>query len=404
VSHAAHLRGLNLERMLTLVMDRSGPFTRAELTRATGLSAPTVGSLASQLIRTGLVRDLGVGPSRGGRRPTFMEFNARHGFVVGIDVGPRQTRLAIADLSGAPVARRVMPTPQEATPAALLARIANEVRLLMREAHVRPNRLLAVGASAPGAVDRERGMVVALAPDLEGWSKVPMAAILKRALRAPVVVENNVNLAILGERWQGVARGHDSCAFIWLGTGIGAGIVINGELHHGHHYLAGEIALMCMGLEHVDRDFGSRGCLETLAGQRAILARWSDPSDKTDAGPRAIFDAAAAGDRRAIETLSETARLIGVATANLSVVLDPSLIVMGGSLVAHGPALVDDVRRVVGQIVPTPSPIVMSALGPEAPLVGSLLMAVTEARLRLRQELRTESSVREKGRARARPS
>jgi predicted NBD/HSP70 family sugar kinase len=297
-----------------------------------------------------------------------------------------------------------MPTPEEATPAALLARIANEVRLLMREAHVSPSRLLAVGASAPGAVDRERGMVVALAPDLDGWSKVPMATLLKRALHAPVVVENNVNLAILGERWQGVARGHDSCAFIWLGTGIGAGIVVNGELHHGHHYLAGEIALMCMGLEYVDRDFGSRGCLETLAGQRAILARWSNPSGATDGGPRTIFEAADAGDRRAIETLRETARLIGVATANLSVVLDPSLIVMGGSLVAQGPALVDDVRRVVGQIVPTPSPIVMSALGPEAPLVGSLLMAVTEARLRLRQGLRTESSAREKGRARARPS
>ena len=404
VRHAAHLRGLNLERMLTVVMDRSGPFTRAELTRATGLSAPTVGSLASQLIRGGLVRDLGVGPSRGGRRPMFMEFNARHGFVVGIDLGPRQTRLAIADLSGAPVARRVMPTPQEHTPAALLARLAMEVRVLMREAHVRPNRLLAVGASAPGAVDRERGMVVALAPDLDGWSKVPMGAILKRALRAPVVVENNVNLAILGERWQGVARGHDSCAFIWLGTGIGAGIVVNGELHHGHHYLAGEIALMCMGLEYVDQDFGSRGCLETLAGLRAILSRWSPSSSETDGGAAAIFQAAANGDRRAIDTLRETARLIGVATANLSVVLDPSLIVMGGSLVAQGPALVEDVRRVVGQIVPTPSPIVMSTLGPEAPLVGSLLMAVTEARRRLRQGLRTESSVREKGRVLARPS
>jgi predicted NBD/HSP70 family sugar kinase len=249
-------------------------------------------------------------------------------------------------------------------------------------------------------------MVVALAPDLEGWSQVHMAAILKRTLRAPVVVENNVNLAILGERWQGVARGHDSCAFIWLGTGIGAGIVVNGELHHGHHYLAGEIALMCMGLEYVDQDFGSRGCLETLAGQRAILSRWANPSTSsaTDGGAAAIFAAATAGDRRAIDTLRETARLIGVATANLSVVLDPSLIVMGGSLVAQGPALVDEVRRVVAQIVPTPSPIVMSALGPEAPLIGSLLMAVTEARLRLRQELRTVSSVNEKGRARARPS
>jgi predicted NBD/HSP70 family sugar kinase len=160
-----------------------------------------------------------------------------------------------------------------------------------------------------------------------------------------------------------------------------------------------------MGMEYVDQDFGSRGCLETLAGQRAILARWSNPSGDGDGGgAAAIFEAAAGGDRRAIEALRETARLIGVATANLSVVLDPSLIVMGGSLVAQGPSLVEDVRRVVGQIVPTPSPIVTSTLGLEAPLVGSLLMAVTEARLRLRQELRTESSVREKGRVLARPS
>jgi predicted NBD/HSP70 family sugar kinase len=142
---------------------------------------------------------------------------------------------------------------------------------------------------------------------------------------------------------------------------------------------------------------GSRGCLESLAGQRAILTRWSNPSGDGDGGgAAAIFEAAAGGDRRAIETLRETARLIGVATANLSVVLDPSLIVMGGSLGAQGPSLVEDVRRVVAQIVPTPSPIVTSTLGPEAPLVGSLLMAVTEARLRLRQSC-TESSAVKKG-------
>jgi glucokinase len=400
VRHATHLRGLNLERILTVAIDRSGPFTRAELTEATGLSAPTVGSLASHLIRRGLVRDLGVGPSRGGRRPVFMEFNARHGFVVGIDLGPRQTRIAIADLSGVPVAQSALPTPQERTPSELLALTSAAVRVLMREAQVSPSRLLAVGASAPGAVDRERGMVLALAPDLEGWSRVPMAAILKRALRAPVVVENNVNLAILGERWRGVARGHDSCAFIWLGTGIGAGIVVNGDLHHGHNYLAGEIAFMCMGLEYVDQDFGARGCLETLAGLKAILTRWSHPSTDADGGIGAIFEAAMRGDRGARNALQETARLIGMAIANLSVVLDPSLIVMGGALATQGPSLVEDVRRVVARIVPTPSPIVMSTLGQEAPLIGSVLMAVTEARRQLRQELRTESAVRPKGRSR----
>ena len=248
-----------------MAIDRSGPFTRAELTRATGLSAPTMGSLASQLIRGGLIRNLGVGPSRQGLAANLMEFNAQHGFVVGIDLGPRQTRLAVADLSGAPVARRVIPTPHEHAPAALTW-IATEVRALMREAHVGPGRLLAIGASAPGAVDRASGMVIALAPDLDGWSEVPMAAILKRALRAPVVVENNVNLAILGERWQGVARGHDCCAFIWLGTGIGAGMVVNGELHNGHHYLAGEIGLMCMGIEYAGQTQGRAGASNRLRG------------------------------------------------------------------------------------------------------------------------------------------
>src|SRR5512132_4540884 len=105
--HATHLRGLNLERVLNVAMDRPDSFTRAELIEATGLSAPTVGSLVSHLIRSGVVRELGAGPSRGGRRPAFMEFNARHGYVAGIDLGPTRTRLSVADLRGERLAHEV---------------------------------------------------------------------------------------------------------------------------------------------------------------------------------------------------------------------------------------------------------------------------------------------------------
>jgi len=97
---SGHLRRLNLDRVLVVAMNRPDSFTRAELIEATGLSAPTVGSLVSHLIRSGVVRELGAGPSRGGRRPAFMEFNARHGFVAGIDLGPTRTRLSVADLRG----------------------------------------------------------------------------------------------------------------------------------------------------------------------------------------------------------------------------------------------------------------------------------------------------------------
>src|SRR5688572_5805825 len=288
--HAAHLRGMNLERVLAVAMERRDPFTRAEIVRATGLSVPTVGSLTTDLVRSGVVRDLGAGPSSGGRRPSFMEFNARHGFVAGIDIGPTLTRLAIADLRGEAVATRVVATPMQDGPTAMLTSLASDVRALMREASVPVARLLAVAAGAPGAVDTQRGMVIALAPNLPGWSRVPMAATLRKALGAPVVVENDVNLAILGERWRGAARGHETCAFVTVGTGIGAGIIVKGELHHGHHYLAGEIALMCMGPQFLDTDFGSRGCFETLAGLKAIAAHWSEHAQiNGDGWVRALF-------------------------------------------------------------------------------------------------------------------
>jgi glucokinase len=388
-SNAGHLRRLNLERLLGVAMDRASPFTRAELIAATGLSAPTVGSLTTHLIRSGLVRDLGTGPSRGGRRPSFMEFNARHGFVAGIDLGPTKTRLAVADLRGERLAHRVIATPSEVGPTALLSRIAATVRSLMREAEVPPDRLVAVGAGAPGAVDRERGVVVALTPNLKGWSQVPMADILKRALGAPVVVENDVNLAILGERWQGAARGHDTCVFVSVGTGIGAGIIVEGDLHRGHHFLAGEIGLMCMGPQFVDRDFGPRGCLETLAGLKSLANRWArSRRGNTDRWVAELFEAAQGNDRAARKAVEEAAALIGIAVANLSLVLDPSLIVLGGALIAQGEPLLSEVRRIVARLVPAPLEIVVSALGKEAPLWGTLLVATIEARGHLRLRLR----------------
>lgn len=386
-SHAAHLRHSNLERVLEVAMEHPGPFTRAELIEATRLSAPTVGTLCAQLIRSGVVRDLGTGPSRGGRKPSFMEFNARHGYVAGIDVGPTRTRLAVADLHGERLADKIVPTPT-GPPEVLLTRIAGALRSLMEEAEAPAERLVAVGAGAPGAVEGESG-VVTFAPNLENWSRVPMRDILERALHAPVLVENDVNLAMLGEHWQGAARGHDTCAFIFVGTGIGAGVLIDGELHRGRHFMAGEIAVMCMGPQYVDVDFGTRGCFESLAGLEALAARWPEGAQGDPARWMArLFEAAREGDRKARKAVEETATLIGIAAANVGAVLDPTLIVLGGALIAQGRPLVDEVRKVVERIRRAPVQIAVSELGKDAPLCGSLLVAANEARRQVRRRLR----------------
>jgi glucokinase len=385
---SGHLRRLNLDRVLMVAMDQPIGFTRAELIAATGLSAPTVGSLVSQLIRSGVVRELGTGPSRGGRRPSFMEFNARHGYVAGIDLGPTRTRLSVADLRGEPLAHRIVPTPAGIGPEALLSRLALSVRALMKETEAPPERLLAVTCGAPGVVDYDRGVVI-LAPNLVGWSNVAVRDILERALEAPVVVENDVNLAVLGEHWRGAARGHDTCVFLFVGTGIGAGVLIDGELHRGHHFMAGEIAVMCMGPQYVDVDFGRRGCLETLAGLQGLAARWPRSAHGDPARWMAdLFEAAGKGDQAAREAVDETARLIGIAVANVGAVVDPSLIVLGGALFAQAEPLVHEVRKVVSRISRPPLEIVVSALGKEAPLWGSLLVASREARRQVRLRMR----------------
>jgi glucokinase len=381
------LRRLNLERVLAAAIERDVPFTRSELIDATGLSAPTVGSLTAHLIRLGLLTDLGAGPSRGGRRPSHMEFNARHGFVAAIDLGSTRTHLGVADLRGDLIARRTVDTAGGATPVQLLEGLANLLLDLLREADIPIAKVLAVGAGAPGAVDPARGMVVALAPNLAQWHEVPMASILRTAISAPVVVENDVNLAVLGEHWKGAARGHSSCAFLSFGTGVGAGIMVNDQLHHGHRCLAGEIGLMCMGPQYVNTDFGARGCLETLAGLGALRRRWHAAQPPSPMWAADLFAAAAAGDAAARETADDVATSLGMATANVSSLLDPSMIVLGGALVAQVPEIVDRVRTIAARILPSPPEIVPSRLGTDAPLWGALLLAIAEARHRVREHL-----------------
>ncbi len=384
--NAAHVRRLNLERVLAAAMARDGDFTRAELIAATGLSAPTVGSLATSLIRAGLLTDLGAGPSRGGRRPGHMEFNRRHGFVAAIDLGPTRTRLALADLRGDILIRRMVNTPSEKTPRSLLTALACELRALLREADVSPSRLLAVAAGTPGAVDPASGTIVGRARNLPGWERVPVAGILREALDVHVVAENDVNLAVLGEHWKGAAREHDNCVFLSFGTGIGAGVMVSGQLHHGHHAFAGETGLMCMGPQFADGDLPSSGSLEALAGLGAVRSRWPRSAQNGD-WLIDLFTAAADGDPEARAVVDDISTLVGIAAANVSCVIDPSIIVLGGALGMQGEPLLQRVRQIVGRVMPVAPTIVPSALDKDAPLYGCLLVALGEAREEIRRRL-----------------
>lgn len=388
--HTAALRASNLDRVLSAAIERRGTLTRGELSDATGLSAPTIGSLVADLIREGLLTDLGSAPSRGGRRPSSMALNASAVVAGAIDLGPTRTRLALADLRGERVAHRVIPTPRMAAPEALLDRLADELMSLFRQARIPRERLIAVAAGAPGPVDRG---VVVYAPNLEGWSHVPMGHLLRHRLGVPVVVENDTNLAIMGEHWRGAAREHDNCVFLIFGTGIGAGILVNGHLYRGHHSLAGEIGWMCMSPTCFAGGQDPVPGLEALVGLKTIAGQWQPGSDPSGSEWVVdLFGAAERGDERAKRIVDNAAGLVGTAIANLAILLDPSLIILGGALLMEGRTLVEQVRGIVARAVPSPPEMVLSALDKEAPLWGGLLVAVGAARDQLRTRFRTKSA------------
>jgi predicted NBD/HSP70 family sugar kinase len=321
-----------------------------------------------------------------------MEFNARHAFVGGIDIGPTRTRLAVADFRGARLGHEIVDTPQSLPPPQMLLRLAAAFKSLLRSTGVPVGRVITVTVGVPGIV-RPRDGVVAFAPNLSGWHDVPLRDILARELRTTVLIDNDVNLALLGEHWQGAARGHETCAFVFVGTGIGAAILIDGALHRGHHDMAGEISVMCMGPQYVDRDFGTHGCLEALAGLDALKTRWTHhPPSNHEHWIPALLEAAAAGDEPARQAVTETARFIAMATANVGAVVDPSLVVLGGAMFAQAESFVDEVRRIVHQLARTPFEVVPAALGKEAPVAGCLLVAAAEARRQLRQRIRAASA------------
>jgi len=393
-THAAHLRGLNIDRVLRIAVEREEAFTRAELIQATGLSAPTVGSVTTSLIEKGVLNDLGTAPSRGGRRPGLMEFNSRHGYVAGIDLGPTRTRIGVGDMRGRQLAMRIVATPLEEGPERMMQQLTAELREVMAEAAAPAPRLLALVVGAPGPVDLGTGTVL-YAPNLNGWEHVPLRTMLQKEFASMIVIENDVNLALLGEHWLGAARGHATCAFMFVGTGIGAAILIDDVLHHGHHYMAGEIGALAMSPDHIGHGSVTPSRLEPLAGMAALRQRW-DP-ERTQAPDRwfdGLIQAHARGDESARRAVQQTATYIGMATAQLGAVVDPSVIVLGGSMFAEPWPLVDAVRAVVREIARTPFDVVLSELGKEAPLAGCLLVGAREAQRALRQQL--NGSVRQR--------
>ena len=295
------------------------------------------------------------------------------GYVIGVDLGGTKLLCGLADLQGRLLATLEEPT-EHGAGAPVLAQIARLVKRLASEAGLQSADIARVVVGVPSVVSPETGLV-SLSPNLDLPKDKPLAEVIAAHVGRPVTVENDVNLAAYGEAMAGLASESRSIVFISFGTGVGMGIVINGQLLRGAHGRAGEIGFLPVGSNpHETAPGNENGVFESLVGSAAIREQFARPSETV----ADLFARAGRGDAEAAEAIDEIARISSVGLAAVQTLIDPALIVVGGGIGSQEPFL-ERLRHHVTPLLPFPCRIERSHFGPKAGLIGSVMLAAHTA-------------------------
>jgi predicted NBD/HSP70 family sugar kinase len=366
------LKDINQRTVLEAI--RAGaPISRAEISRRAGISKPTVSLALQALLEAGLVREARPEPGRPTYGAVYFDVVPEAALVLGLDLGARFLRGAICDLRGDVRARQDVEVPAS-DPAGIVDAIADLRGSLMDATGLAPDLLDGAVIGVPGVVDADIGRVrLTHFVQLEG---AVMRDQLEAALGLQVTLDNDINLAAVGEQWLGIARGVDDFAFLSVGTGLGAGLVLGGELHRGRNGAAGEVDQVSIGLpEDLDP---CAAAVSTLAA-KLVAASHEPTSLVAPYDARAVFTAARSGDAVACRVVEEEARRIALHIVPIAAVTDVALVVIGGGVGANGDLLLDPIRGLLGKWLPFPPRVEVSTLGEAAVLSGALAVGLRSA-------------------------
>jgi predicted NBD/HSP70 family sugar kinase len=382
-SRLSLLRELGEQAVLETIF-RRGPITRPEIAAATSLSKPTVSAAVSRLEQGGLVRAAGTRAGQRGRKPVSYVVSPRAGFVVGADIGGSNVRVAAADLFGEPICDLKRPTAKNGS-RAVGVQILDMVSEVIDQAAAVHGPPLALGISSPGVVDQTSGRVTSLAYNVVPEGGFDPLEVIRERFDLPVLVENNVNLAAVGEKWFGLARGVSTTVFIAIGAGIGMGIIIDDELVRGAHGAAGEIGYLPLVGDPFNPRHRLHGGLEDEIGAAGIVAAFNERRGADDpelSSVLDVFELAGTGSGAAQSVVEHVASRLGTAIATVCAILDPELVVLGGGI-GSSPLLLRPVRGAAAALVPITARIETSLLGERAALQGAIAVALHAARTTL---------------------
>ncbi|HMD90153.1 MAG TPA: ROK family transcriptional regulator [Anaerolineaceae bacterium] len=369
------MRDINRSAILEIIR-RASPISRTAIAERLDVSLPTVMRIVDELIQDGFVRSQGNTEWSGGRRRPLLEFNEDGHVVLGVDLGGTKIYGALSNLGGCVIDELTVDrhgTQGDECYEKLTAFI--DTLLASPKLEGRPVR--GIGVGAPGVTIHEEG-IVKWSYALK-WKDFPLKAKLAERYHLPITVDNDVNLAALGELWFGAGQNCQNMIQIAIGTGIGAGIIIDGALYRGSHEASGEIGNMIPGPLFLGKNYLSFGALESVASgtgiaerARRLLKSRRDPADLENLLAEDVFDAVRDGQKWACNLINETVDYLAVTIANLSVSFDPELIVLGGGVSRSADLLVAPILQRIEGAIPTLPRLVVSDLGLRAGVMGAI--------------------------------
>lgn len=327
----AEIRKTN-RRLILDILRREGSRSRVELAQTTGLSGAAVTTLITDLMEDGLIFEGPQQKSSGGRRPISLQIDYASRYSIGVKIMSGSIEAVLTDLATSPLKSIQLDIP-EPSPEIVAAKCHDIVARLMPDEDERRRKLVGMGLGLPGLIDRDRG--VCMRSHRFGWDTVPIAALVEASANIPVWIDNDVNAYAIAQQLFGHGRAHGSIAVFIMGTGVGAAVVINGQVLSGSHYAAGEI-----GFCRDPGDPASAATWDARFSEPSLMERWRLIGDGTD-----LQHAAESGNPEAIAFLEQTGRELGERLANLVMFVDPKLVIVSGEAIRFGSHLTDAVRQ-----------------------------------------------------------
>lgn len=357
------IKQMNKSTILSIII-KEGGISRAQLAKRTEISKSTVSFIVDELLKENLISETGEGIStkKGGRKPIELEFNATAGYIVGLNIGIKTSFCILSDLLGEVVQEKEFETFSNKEGDAL-ANIIQRVHSLIENSG-KKDKIIGMGIGIPGIADIENGVVL-FAPKLN-WINYNIQKRFEEEFEMNVFIDNDVNMAVLGEKWKGSGNNYNDFVFVSISAGIGGGIVINNKIHRGSSYTAGEIGYMVLSkdaFKHGKYTFDQFGYFESVASSTAV-------EEITHLSCEEAFEKAMQGDVVCLQVMDEMIDYLSLGMANIISILNPEALIIGGDISIAKEWTVNQIKEKVHLLTPVKCAMNLSDLGKRAGIIG----------------------------------